>query len=725
MSKYEDDKGPPREKERVPTLKATDWKTPHGQVKAQSDVEDVSPRSKGEIPLTERHTEEIRRRIEEAKERAAKTSPPVSDVSVPPRSSTQPTVPPPINPNLPTSSLSSVSPELLTELRKIIREEVEQLNKGERQAEPGDKPGDKPSRPPRPTSPIRPWTETQEHVLPAAAAAAAVATAASLPKDSGEKRTSPTTGGPPPTTTQYKDPPRHSTVRFSNETKAAMPVPPRSGEDDNRKASSAKDTRQLTAIDQKWGVLFDKDSESTKRMEHVVKGLANYIIEEFMPQNSIVITPEKMAAFYSHHRLDKEVFPFAVLFKSRSKHLNEALESLYEDLGCQYFLAPADSRSRPSVPGLTPAGFKHWLVSFIQAYPDEEAKRLDKVVSALPIEADSLLDGKPERLPKQISRYLLPEKPVRKAQKIVDEAMRNFTQDINNSSTSQSNAEGNNSSGGRPTPIVVTQEKRPSTTTSGAQSSRYIPDAAMKENRGDDGGIGQERERRTTSTAASGGRDHEDSRRKAMPPPPGPGHLGRTNSLDTGGRNSQSSRTAHASSSGGGLGRSATGSSSSSRKNRSPQRNPYSQSVPSGLNRDEVGGDRRSSTISAAAASVAAAVLRPSSRAAMSSAHLASQGMSSSTPALDMGTRDPRAGGDSRDKRPSLDESMPRAPTSAFNLRDKAGLDSSSSKQSKRRSMVLPDLKGPTWDDYLKNSAPKSSTSAFMKRADPGYHSSS
>ncbi|KAL1855807.1 hypothetical protein Daus18300_010982 [Diaporthe australafricana] len=725
MSKYEDDKDQHRDKERVPTLSTTDWKTPHGQVKAQRDTEDVSPRSKGEIPLSERHTEEIRRRIEEAKERAAKTSP-VSDAPAPPRVSTQPTAAPPqLNPNLPSSSLSSVSPELLTELRKIIREEVEQLNKGDKQAEPGEKP----SRPPRPTSPIRSWTDTQESVLPAAAVAAAAATTASASKDSGEKRTSPTTGGPAPSTTQHKDPPRHSTVRFSSETKAAAPVPPRGVSDDTHRSSNTKDARQLTAIDQKWGILFDKDGESTKRMEHVVKGLAKYIVDEFMPQSSIVITPEKMAAFYSHHRLDKEVFPFAVLFKSRSKHLNEALESLYEDLGCQYFLAPADSRSRPSVPGLTPAGFKHWLVSFIQAYPDEEAKRLDKVVSALPIEADSLLDGKPERLPKQISRYLLPEKPVRKVQKIVDEAMRDFTQDINNSSTSQSNTDGNTSGGGRPTPIVVTQEKRPSNATSGAQSSRYIPDTSAKENRAEEGGTGQDRDRRTTSTAASG-RDHDDSRRKSMPPPPGPGHLGRTNSLDTGGRTPASSRLAHASSSSGaGSGRAAAGSSSSSsRKNRSPQRNPYSQSVPSGLNRDDLGGDRPrgSASISAAAASVAAAVLRPSSRAATAAAQLASHNMSSSTPALDTGARDARAaGGDARDKRPSLDESTPRAPTSAFNLRDKAGLESSSSsKQSKRRSMVLPDFKGPTWDDYLKGSAPKSSTSSFMKRADPGYNSS-
>ncbi|POS78875.1 hypothetical protein DHEL01_v202721 [Diaporthe helianthi] len=716
MSKYDDDRVQPKEKERVPTLKATDWKTPHGQVKAQhSEAEDVSPRSKGEIPLTERHTEEIRRRIEEAKEKAARTSP-VYDAPIP-RPSTRPAVTSPMNPNLPTSSLSSVSPELLTELRKIIREEVEQLNKGEAQAGPGDNP----ERPPRPTSPVRSWTDTEDYVVSAAATASAVATASSLPKDGGGKRSNPTTGGPSPTTPQHKEPQRHSTVRFSNETKAAMSVPPRSGEDDNRKASPTKDARQMTAIDQKWGLLFDKEGESTKRMEHVVKGLANYIIEEFMPQHSIVITPEKMAAFYSLHRLDREVFPFAVLFKSKSKHLNEALESLYEDLGCQYFLTPADNRSRPSVPGLTPAGFKHWLVSFVQAYPDEEAKRLDKVVSALPIEADSLLDGKRERLPKQISRYLLPEKPVRKMQKMVDEAMRDFTQDINNSSTSQSNTDNNNSSG-RPTPIVVTQEKRASMTTSSAQSSssRYIPDAAFKESRADDGGMGQERDRRPTSTAASSSRDHDDSRRKSMPPPPGPGHLGRTNSLDTGGRPSQSSRTGHTSSSGGGLGRSATGSSSSSsRKNRSPTRNPHSQSVPSGLDRNDVGADRRSSVISAAAANVAAAVLRPSSRAAMPpAAHLASQSMSSSTPALDTSARETRSG----DKRPSLDEAMPR---SAVNLRDRSGLDSSSSsKHSKRRSMVLPDLKGPTWDDYLKGAAPKSSTSSFMKRAEPGYHSS-
>jgi len=43
------------------------------------------------------------------------------------------------------------------------------------------------------------------------------------------------------------------------------------------------------------------------------------------------------------------------------------------------------------------------MTLFILAYPEEEWRRLEKVVMAMPINADGdLVDGKPERLPKQI-----------------------------------------------------------------------------------------------------------------------------------------------------------------------------------------------------------------------------------------------------------------------------------------------------------------------------------
>lgn len=67
----------------------------------------------------------------------------------------------------------------------------------------------------------------------------------------------------------------------------------------------------------------------------------------------------------------------------------------------------------------------------ILAYPEEESKRLDKVVLAMPIDADGdLIDGKPERLPKQISRYLLPERFDPKSRELLDDAIHNFMNDL-------------------------------------------------------------------------------------------------------------------------------------------------------------------------------------------------------------------------------------------------------------------------------------------------------
>jgi hypothetical protein len=53
-------------------------------------------------------------------------------------------------------------------------------------------------------------------------------------------------------------------------------------------------------------------------------------------------------------------------------------------------------------------------------------------VSALPIDADGvLIDGKPERLPKQISRRLLPGKEDRRSKRLLDKAIRDIFEDPN------------------------------------------------------------------------------------------------------------------------------------------------------------------------------------------------------------------------------------------------------------------------------------------------------
>lgn len=97
------------------------------------------------------------------------------------------------------------------------------------------------------------------------------------------------------------------------------------------------------------------------------------------------------------------------IFDVKSRTAYDNLEDLYKDLRCNYWLVSSrsGSKSNPCVPALTPAGFADWMVQQIQAFPDQEAKRLNRVIAELPIEADSP-DGKPERLPKQLSRHLFP-----------------------------------------------------------------------------------------------------------------------------------------------------------------------------------------------------------------------------------------------------------------------------------------------------------------------------
>ena len=80
--------------------------------------------------------------------------------------------------------------------------------------------------------------------------------------------------------------------------------------------------------------------------------------------------------------------------------------------------------SAPVVPALTSVGFAHWEAILILAYPDEEWERLSRVVLDLPVEADDgVIDGKPERLPNQISRHLLPERGDHRRRKLFDRAI--------------------------------------------------------------------------------------------------------------------------------------------------------------------------------------------------------------------------------------------------------------------------------------------------------------
>ncbi|KAH8587212.1 hypothetical protein B0O99DRAFT_694743 [Bisporella sp. PMI_857] len=145
-------------------------------------------------------------------------------------------------------------------------------------------------------------------------------------------------------------------------------------------------------------------------------------IAEFNPKRSIVVTPVKMATYYSTYALEPEVQHYASIFKVQS---NEKISRLYQDLVCEHHLVQ-DATFVPIVPALTPVGFARWMSPHIMAYPDQEAKRLEKAVLDLPIDADGLTEGKVERLPKQISRHLLPEKEDRGPKTLIETVVANF-----------------------------------------------------------------------------------------------------------------------------------------------------------------------------------------------------------------------------------------------------------------------------------------------------------
>ena len=227
------------------------------------------------------------------------------------------------------------------------------------------------------------------------------------------------------------------------------------------------------------------------------------------------------------------------IFRAQS---NEHISRLYQDLGCQHHLIQEESSSAPFVPSLTPTGFAHWMTIHILAYPEEEAKRLEKVVLAMPIDADGdLVDGKPERLPKQISRYLLPEKEDRKTRKLVDKAILDFLDDIGStprrkgSITSPPLTRHSSISQSRSRPVEIHQVRPAPTTTKDVPLERdrkpYAGGPSASESSSNDETIPFERERKPYAAQPGGGKVHSDANLKI------PNRPARANST--------SSRTSH------------------------------------------------------------------------------------------------------------------------------------------------------------------------------------
>ncbi|KAI0137278.1 hypothetical protein BJ170DRAFT_590215 [Xylariales sp. AK1849] len=180
-----------------------------------------------------------------------------------------------------------------------------------------------------------------------------------------------------------------------------------------------------------WGLLFDGDGYATHRLGQVLRGLAKYLIEDYTPRSSLVITPEKLSTFYAKYRLESERIPFLDVLTSKAKDANDRFADFFDDLECQHYLVQRDSRTRPRVPALTPIGFAQLFTTCILAYPDEEFRRLEKIVAEIPLVADAVTqDGHPEWLPRSIIRSCLPARHDIKNRKLLDGAIDDLMDDL-------------------------------------------------------------------------------------------------------------------------------------------------------------------------------------------------------------------------------------------------------------------------------------------------------
>ncbi|KAL7954161.1 hypothetical protein V8C34DRAFT_320216 [Trichoderma compactum] len=162
-----------------------------------------------------------------------------------------------------------------------------------------------------------------------------------------------------------------------------------------------------------WTLLFNERDEPTPALGRFLRGLANHIIAEYSPTDSLVITPDKLLKFYSRYKLDNEFFPFQRVFDTRYHKSLRGISFLFSDLRSEHHLVQPSIDSKPSIPALTPAGFEDWMTLMVRAFPDREAKRLDLVLADTPLLANdrhARLPPAQRLLPRELPRELFPER---------------------------------------------------------------------------------------------------------------------------------------------------------------------------------------------------------------------------------------------------------------------------------------------------------------------------
>ncbi|KAK5096163.1 hypothetical protein LTS08_007769 [Lithohypha guttulata] len=161
----------------------------------------------------------------------------------------------------------------------------------------------------------------------------------------------------------------------------------------------------VTVLEKHWGQLFDEQGNGTERLTCFLRGIANYLIEEYEPKYSLVVTPDKLQNFYEKNRLEErpELYPWKLVFDDKTSSISRLLRD--PSVSVQHHLIQPAPDARPDIPGMTPVGFATWMALLIRAHPDHEFERLTKVLRTMAINHP---EERGQRFPAAISRKSLP-----------------------------------------------------------------------------------------------------------------------------------------------------------------------------------------------------------------------------------------------------------------------------------------------------------------------------
>ncbi|KAH0543570.1 hypothetical protein FGG08_002131 [Glutinoglossum americanum] len=150
-----------------------------------------------------------------------------------------------------------------------------------------------------------------------------------------------------------------------------------------------------------WGHMIRPNRGPSDLFDFLLRGIANYVIDNIDPKQVNHLTPEKLAAFYKSVGGN-----YDELFLETP---NSSLSFLYQALGCAHsFEQPVlEHFSPPSIPALAHAGFVRWQTIQLLLDPNEQVPFLQEAVRKF----DILHPATGGIFPKVLPREAFPEQP--------------------------------------------------------------------------------------------------------------------------------------------------------------------------------------------------------------------------------------------------------------------------------------------------------------------------